>query len=128
MEGQQQQVAVPAAINDQQNGSSMNFAELGKQALAQMEQTPLFKPEGKEETKVVETPVEPVKASEENIQTTQSADGAETVKESETTQSDILQLPDNARIEVLVDGAKQVISVADYKAGIQREAVFTKRM
>lgn len=130
MEGQQQ-VAIPAAINDQQNGSSMNYAELGKQALAAMEVTPLFKDEGKEETKAPETvaPVEPVNTQSEN-----TSNNAETVgesqkpNESDSTQADILKLPDNAKLEVILDGKPTVISVADYKAGIQREAVFTKRM
>lgn len=126
MEGQP---AIPAAINDQQNGSSMNYGELGKQALAQMEKTPLFTDEGKEETKVIETKVEPVNTPAVDAQKTEpTVDTSQKADESDTTQSDILKLPDTARIEVLVDGKPTVISVADYKAGIQREAVFTKRM
>ncbi len=119
--------ATPPAVNV--NNSSMNFSELGKQANAQLEITPLFKPEVKEETKVEPTTVEPVKTSENADQT--QIDQPEVVSqqtESDTTQSDILSLPDNARLKVLVDGKEQVITVSDYKAGIQREAVFTKRM
>jgi hypothetical protein len=40
----------------------------------------------------------------------------------------VLDLPEDGHIRVKVDGQEQVIPVHEYKDGISREAVFTKRM
>ncbi|NBV25384.1 MAG: hypothetical protein EBS05_26155 [Proteobacteria bacterium] len=40
----------------------------------------------------------------------------------------VLELPDDAHVRVKVDGQEQVLPVHEFKDGISREAVFTKRM
>lgn len=40
----------------------------------------------------------------------------------------VLELPDDAHVRVKVDGQEQVVPVHEYRDGISREAVFTKRM
>lgn len=40
----------------------------------------------------------------------------------------VLDLADDAQVRVKIDGKDEIISVKDYKDGISREAVFTKRM
>ena len=40
----------------------------------------------------------------------------------------ILDLPEDGQIRVKIDGKEQLVSVKDYRDGISRESVFTKRM
>jgi hypothetical protein len=47
---------------------------------------------------------------------------------SQSSQPAVIDLPDDAMVRVKIDGVEQTVPFREYKDGVQREAVFTKRM
>jgi hypothetical protein len=98
------------------NPATIDFTSLREQAMAH--------PAGNDDVTAASAPVPaPVDASptpEPSAPTPAVAPSPAEVK--------VLDLPEDGHIRVKVDGQEQVIPVHEYKDGISREAVFTKRM
>lgn len=100
------------------NPATIDFTSLREQAMAH--------PAGNEDVTAASS-TEPAPAPDVTVSSSPDAPvaSAPTLSPAELK---ILELPDDALVRVKVDGQEQVVPVHEYKDGISREAVFTKRM
>lgn len=100
------------------NPATIDFTSLREQAMAH--------PAGNEDVTAAPS-IEPAPAPDVTVSSSPEAPVASAPTLSPAEQK-ILELPDDALVRIKVDGQEQVVPVHEYKDGISREAVFTKRM